>query len=130
MTASVTFDASQVRRLQARIEGIPTKVIPTLVVVGDKAAAQIQRDLRSKARGHRHFPSFPASITTDRRGLHWEIGADKQRKAVARLANILYFGTSKNGPVLEAPGAALDRQAPKLVKAVQAAAKALTDEIP
>lgn len=82
------------------LTGLRAPAIATGLIV--KSGAAIQRRMRADAEGIGHAPSFPASITTDLTqtfaGPEVEIGPDKDRRQGA-LGNILYYGTSKNGPV-------------------------------
>jgi hypothetical protein len=114
---SVEFDMSQVTRFAARIPRAEVAMVAPLAAVVETTAAAIQKDLRSKARGVGHAPSFPSSITHDIRGLSAEIGPDKNRRQGA-LGNLLYFGSVNNAPVLEHPSAALARARPAFEAAV------------
>lgn len=124
------FDTSDVERLVADLGRIPGRMVAPMTAAVTKSAKSVQRAMRADARGHAHFPHFPNSITADvtvKVGrIEAEIGPDKGRKQGA-LGNILYFGTSKNGPVLDINGP-LDAQAPKFQKAVEDAAGKLFDE--
>lgn len=114
---SVEFDMSDVVRFAARIPHAEAAMVAPLAGVVETTASAIEKDLRSKARGVGHAPSFPSSITHDIRGLSAEIGPDKNKRQGA-LGNILYFGTVNNAPVLEHPQAALDRARPAFEAAV------------
>lgn len=119
---TVTIDTSDVVRLAAELTGAGPRAVPALGVVVERTAVAVRDDLRRKARGHAMFPRFPSSITHDVRGLSAEIGPDKNRRQGA-LGNILYFGTSKHGPVLEHPSEALARAVPGFEAAVAAVAE-------
>lgn len=124
------FDMSEVNRLAADLGKIAGKSVPPLIAAVEKSAASIEQAMRSDAGGHAHAPYFPSSITHDVKvrvgGIEAEIGPDKGLRQGA-LGNILYFGTSKNGPVLDINGP-LDAEAPQLEQAVGDAAGKLLNE--
>lgn len=124
------FDVSEIHKLAADLGSIPGRMVPPMTAVVKKSAESVQKAMRSEARGHAHFPHFPSSITTDVKTkvgqIEAEVGPDKGRKQGA-LGNILYFGTSKNGPVLNL-NAPLDAETPKFQKAIEDAAGKLFDE--
>jgi hypothetical protein len=125
----MTFDTSEVLALGADLGRIAGKSVPPLLAAVEKSAAAVERAMRSDAQGHAHSPHFPNSITHDVKahfgGIEAEIGPDKGLTQGA-LGNILYFGTSKNGPVLNINGP-LDAESPKFQKAVEDAAGKLLD---
>jgi hypothetical protein len=124
------FDLSEVRALEQDLGRISGQVVKPLTETLTKSANAVRDAMRADAAGHAHFPHFPNAITADvktRVGqLEAEIGPDKSRTQGA-LGNILYFGTSKNGPVLNI-NAGLDAEAPKFEQAVAEAAGRLFDE--
>jgi hypothetical protein len=120
----VRMDVMGVTSLAADLGKAGPAVVPLARAVVERSALAVKNGMTQDASGHPHFPSFPQSITYDIRGLSAEIGPGKRRRQGA-LGNILYFGTSKNAPVLNI-GAALEREAPGFEKALgEAAAKAL-----
>lgn len=125
----MTFDTSEVLALGADLGRIAGKSIPPLLAAVEKSAAAVERGMRSEASGHAHLPQFPNSITHDVKahfgGIEAEIGPDKGLPQ-GPLGNIVYFGTSKNGPVANINGP-LDAEAPKFQKAVEDAAGKLLD---
>ena len=118
------FDTSEVGRLAADLGSIAGKTVPLLTAAVEKSADAVEKAMRADARGHAHSPHFPNSITHDVKvrvgGIEAEVGPDKGLTQGA-LGNILYFGTSKNGPVLNINGP-LDAEAPGFQKAVEDAA--------
>lgn len=112
-------DLSELRQLDADLGKIPGRAVPPLMAAADKSGQRVRRQMRSDARGIAHAPYFPASITHEVEvkvgQIAVEVGPDKGRKQGA-LGNILYFGTSKNGPVLDI-NAPLEAEGPKLEKA-------------
>jgi hypothetical protein len=103
--------------------GPAASVAARLIV--QKGALNIKRTMQDDARGIGHAPHFPDSITYETRDRPWgaegEIGPDKDRRQGA-LGNILYFGTSKNGPVRNI-STGLDAEAPRFEKALADAAE-------
>lgn len=85
------------------------------------AAQKIKKEMANEARGIGHAPSFPDSITYDVHGLEAEIGPDKSRRQGA-LGNILYFGTSHNGPVIADIAKPLKAEAPIVADLIAKAA--------
>lgn len=123
------FDMSDVLALSADLGKIAGKSVPPLIAAVERSAAAIEAGMRSGAGGHAHLPQFPASITHDVKvrvgGIEAEIGPDKGLPQ-GPLGNIVYFGTSKNGPVADINGP-LDAEAPEFEKAVGDAAGKLLD---
>lgn len=101
---TVRVDDSEVRRLSADLGRVPSRVVPAVDQVMKRGAQNVKEAMAEDASGHATFPHFPRSISYDRepspRGVSYEIGPDKQRTQGA-LGNILYFGTSDTGPVLD-----------------------------
>lgn len=112
----VSMDASEVDRLAAELTGVSWKMVPAIRAVVERGAFNVKREMVKDATGHSHAPAFPRSITYDIRGLSAEIGPDKNKRQGA-LANILYFGTSKNAPVINLT-AAIEREAPRFEQAL------------
>lgn len=127
---SMEFDVSELNALAADLGKIPGRMVKPMIGAVTKSSAGVRDAMRAEARGHAHFPHFPSSITAEvkvRVGqIEAEIGPDKGLTQGA-LGNILYFGTSKNGPVLNI-NAGLDQEAPKFQKAIEEAAGKLFDE--
>jgi len=124
------FDVTDLLDLSQDLGRIADQDIQPFRATAQASAGRIRDGMRDEARGHAHFPHFPNSITFEtkvaRGALEAEIGPDKGRTQGA-LGNILYFGTSKNAPVLNI-NAPLDAEAPKFQKAVEDAAGKLFDE--
>jgi hypothetical protein len=117
----IEFDASDADRLAVEIGKRAVKVAAGVYAVGTKAAVNVKNGMAADAEGIGHAPLFPDSITYDvapagLRTVLWRIGPDKDRPQGA-LGNILYFGTSKNGPVLDV-GKALREETPRLERAL------------
>lgn len=115
------FDVSEVYEFALGLDKAADDVFDKMRPVVAKGALNIKRDLQADAQGHPHFPAFPASISYETKALRneisAEIGPDKDKRQGA-LGNILYFGTSKNPAVLDINGP-LDREEPRLVKAIE-----------
>lgn len=124
------WDVSEVLDLAADLGKIPGQAVKPLREVVHTSARKIRDGMRADARGHAHSPHFPGSITFETKerfgGTDAEIGPDKGRTQGA-LGNILYFGTSKNGPVLNLLGP-LEAETVPFQKAVEDAAGKLFDE--
>ena len=116
----IEFDTSDVDKLAADLGRIPGRMVAPMVAAVTKSSHSVQRAMKADASGIGHAPHFPNSITDEVKvkvGLiEAEIGPDKGRTQGA-LGNILYFGTSKNGPVLNI-NAPLEGEAPKFEKAL------------
>lgn len=115
------FDVSELRQLEADLGRIPGRAVAPMIAATTKSANSVRDAMRSDARGIGHAPHFPNSITADVKvkvgQIEAEIGPDKGLTQGA-LGNILYFGTSKNGAVLDINGP-LDREKEKFAKAVE-----------
>lgn len=116
----ITVDMSEVNRLAADFGRIPGRAVPEADAISKKAAQNIKDQMVAEAESSGSYKHFAAAITYDRAfgfgKIGYEVGPDKDRTQGA-LGNILYFGTSKNGPVLdiEAP---MRAEAPRFEQAV------------
>lgn len=114
------FDMSEVRKLAADFDKIPAKAVRPLRSAVETSARRVRDGLRSSVDGHAHLPQFPESITDEihvqANAIGAEIGPDKARTQGA-LGNIVFFGTSKNGPVADL-NAPLDAEVPLFEQAV------------
>lgn len=126
----IEFDTSDVDKLAADLGKIPGKMVAPMTAALTVSAQSLQEAMRADAAGHPHAPYFPASITSEVHvkvgQISAEVGPDKGLRQGA-LGNILYFGTSKNGPVLDINGP-LDAESPKFEKTISDAAGKLLDE--
>lgn len=117
-STSIDFDTSDLIRLSVDMGKMPGKAVAGIEAVAAKAALNIKNGLAAEATGHPMFPQFASAISYDRKlaigSVEYEIGPDKQRPAGA-LGNILYFGTSKNAPVLNLMGP-LEAEEPNFIK--------------
>ncbi len=97
-------DFSEVRKLAADLGKASTEVYREAEKVAERAALNIKKSMQADAESAGHYKHFSGSISYDRATslgeIGYEIGPDKWRTQGA-LGNILYFGTSKNGPVLD-----------------------------
>ena len=119
----MSFDMREVQALAVDLGHLPRKAVAPLGVVVTESATRVRDDLRAKVEAidkHGHLKRFPDAITFDVRGLDAEIGPDKNRRQGA-LGNLLYYGTSRHGPVLEHPAAALARESDHLSASAAAA---------
>lgn len=108
-----------------QVAGLKASAVATAIVT--KGAMNVKQAMAADAAGIGHAPAFPASITFDVRqsmgGPEAEIGPDKGRTQGA-LGNLLYFGSSKNGPVRNI-SVGIDAEAPRFEKALLDAADPL-----
>lgn len=111
-------DMSQVDKLADDLEAVPEKIRPKVKQVVAKGAVNVKNGMRSDASGHPTFRHFPRSISYDTTddGLGAEIGPDKALIQGA-LGNLLYFGSSKNAPVLDINGP-LNKETPRFEDAL------------
>jgi hypothetical protein len=109
----MSIDFSQVEKLASDLEAVPEETRPEFRKVVEKGALNVKNGMQRDAQSSGHYKHFSRSISYDMTGdLEAEIGPDKGRVQGA-LGNILYFGTSKNAPVLDINGP-LNREAPRL----------------
>ena len=115
----VRVDGSEVRELSHDLGEVPDRVLPEVKKSVSRGALNIKNDMARDARSDGSYRHFHRSISYDlvHDGLAAEIGPDKNRVQGA-LGNILYFGTSKNAPVLNL-GGPLDREAPRFEAALR-----------
>ena len=95
---------SDADRLANDLAAAPLKAVPLVAAVVKKAAQNVKDHMVNEARSNGTYRHFHRSISYDVRsgfgGVEAEIGPDKDRTQGA-LGNVLYFGTSKNAPVLD-----------------------------
>lgn len=108
-----TVDTSELDQLVTDLDKVPAEVMPKFRKVLERGAVNVKNGMRADATGHPTFRYFPNSISYDLKGeLEAEIGPDKGRVQGA-LGNLLYFGTSKSGGVLDINGP-LNREGQRL----------------
>lgn len=128
----IELDSSEVKALVASLSGVPARAIAAVEAVTHRAAHNIKTGLAADAESDGYYPAFAASITYDRKfssltAIEYEVGPDKDRRQGA-LGNILYFGTSKNGAVLDFEGP-IQTEEPKFLKALLDAASGSLDAV-
>lgn len=112
-----SVDTSELDKLAADLDAVPEETRPKFRAVAEKGALNIKNGMRADATGHPSFPYFPTSISYDMTGeFEAEIGPDKSR-AQGALGNLLYFGTSKSGGVLDINGP-LNKEIPRFQDAI------------
>lgn len=112
MSIRVSVDVDGARELGRDLQNVPAEAMPKFRRVVERGANNIKRDMRSDASNGQSYRHFPYTIDYDMVGdLEAEIGPNKDRVQGA-LGNILYFGTSKNAPVLDI-NRGLRREAPR-----------------
>jgi len=111
---AVTVDTTQLDALAATLGAAPARVRPAVKAVVAKGALNVKKGMVADATGHAFLPRFPYTIGYDitATGLtvKAEIGPDHD-KPQGPLAGIVYFGTSKSGPVVNLTGP-IEREAP------------------
>lgn len=114
----MSLDFSEVDRLAAELEVDADAIRKKVPPVVRKGALNIKDGMRADATNARHYKHFSRSITYDETngGMGAEIGPDKALVQGA-LGNILYFGTSKNTPVLNLEGP-LEKELPRFESAL------------
>jgi len=122
---NVDVEFSETRRLEADLTKIPGRVVRDVEAVTRRAAQNIKTGLAADAENDGHYPDFADAITYERKfssltSIDYEIGPDKDRRQGA-LGNILYFGTSKNAPVLSLDGP-VQAEEPNFLRALRDAA--------
>lgn len=99
-----TVDTHELVKLADDLDQVPAEKRPEFRKVVEKGALNIKTGMRSDAAGHPTYRYFPLSISYDMTGeFSAEIGPDKGRVQGA-LGNLLYFGNSKSGGVLNING--------------------------
>lgn len=115
---SFSIDTHELDKLADDLDQVPPETLPKFKRVLAKGAVNIKDGMRADAGGHPKSRYFPTSISYDilDGGMAAEIGPDKSRVQGA-LGNILYFGTSKNAPVLDINGP-LNKETPRFEDAL------------
>ena len=123
------IDTSEVRALAADLGKASREVFKEAEKVTEKAAHNIKTTMADDAKSSGTYRHFAGSISYDRAmsvgQIGYEIGPDKDRTQGA-LGNILYFGTSKNAPVLDVE-VGLRKEAPEFEKRIGEMAEGLLD---
>lgn len=115
----MTADMSEVDKLARDLGASAANALRDVRAVIQKGALNIKNDLRDQANaaGIPEAANLARSISYDTTltpgGIKAEIGPTKAKKKSGRGGSFafLYFGNSKNGPVLPDPGDALKREA-------------------
>ena len=123
------IDTSEFRALAADLGKASREVFKEAEKVTEKAAHNIKTTMADDAKSSGTYRHFAGSISYDRAmsvgQIGYEIGPDKDRTQGA-LGNILYFGTSKNAPVLDVE-VGLRKEAPEFEKRIGEMAEGLLD---
>lgn len=123
------FDASELRSLAADLGKASREVFEEAEATTEKAAHNIKETMRAEAESSGAYRHFSGSISYDRKmsvgSIAYEVGPDKGRTQGA-LGNILYFGTSKNAPVLDVESG-LSKEAPEFERRIADMAARLLD---
>lgn len=111
-----SIDLSEVHALAVDLGKVSGAVEKGADRVLERSALGVKKKMveDAQARHQGHAKHFPRSISYDQDGrLGYVIGPDKSRRQGA-LGNLLYFGSSKNGPTLDIE-AGLIAEEPKLL---------------
>ena len=123
------IDTSEFRALAADLGRASREVFKEAEKVTEKAAHNIKTTMADDAKSSGTYRHFAGSISYTMQGngafSSAEIGPDKDRTQGA-LGNILYFGTSKNAPVLDVE-VGLRKEAPEFEKRIGEMAEGLLD---
>lgn len=123
------IDTSEFRALAADLGKASREVFKEAEKVTEKAAHNIKTTMADDAKSSGTYRHFAGSISYDRAmsagQIGYEIGPDKERMQGA-LGNILYFGTSKNAPVLDVE-VGLRKEAPEFERRIGEMAEGLLD---
>lgn len=119
--ATVKFEMHEVDKLLDAVTKASQPDLNDVAAVVSKGALNIKNDARRRARGLKHAPAYPSSITYDTyfslRGPTAEIGPDKTRRQGA-LGNLIEYGSVNNPPHPHLRPAA-DREQPRFEKALE-----------
>lgn len=107
------FDVSEIRKLATDLGKGNAATVTGARKIIEVGAIKIKKGMIADARrgSGKHAKRFPNSITYDLKGLSAEIGPDKSRPQGA-LGNIMYFGTSTQGPSIPDIAKPLKAEAP------------------
>lgn len=121
--SGIEIDMGEVRQFAADLGKVSGKAIPVARQVLSKGALNIKNQMRTEATssGVPEAASLAAFISYDMHGLAAEIGPTE---GAAGSFAFLYYGNSKNGPLLPDPALAMQKEADSLEKYL---AKALGD---
>ena len=105
MSDSMSFDFTELDRLAADLAEVPKNAGPFIQKAVEIGARNVRDTWRSSARGLRHAPSYPGSITYDMVGyrgfgvsiIQADIGPDKERPQGA-LGNLIEGGSPTSAP--------------------------------
>jgi len=111
---AVTVDTTQLDALAATLAAAPARLRPAVKAVVSKGALNVKNGMVADATGHAFLPRFPYTISYDITAtattVQAEIGPDHD-KPQGPLAGVVYFGTSRSGPVASLTGP-IEREAP------------------
>ena len=121
------FDTRELDALADDFTTAAARVVPALVPVAHRAGANMKRQMKRDASGHRNLPALPRYVQYDvdvhPTSVSVEVGFRKEGQG--NLANIAAFGTSNNAPIMDIT-APLVAELPKfMAQAAKAAAEAL-----
>jgi len=122
------IDTSEIDELVADLTAAPKILGNDARKIIQKGALNVKTEARRFARGLRHAPKYPSSITYDTYyaagGVMAEIGPDRELGAGLQgfLGPILEYGGTHSGPNAHM-GPALDREGPRFEEALADAAE-------
>lgn len=127
---SFSADTSELLGLEADLRAASADAVVEVRQVVAKGSLNIKNDWRKRWSGLSHMKHLPRTIsydtTVNKDTIVGEIGPDKDREGQAPYGNIMEYGTVNNPPT---PGGApaLEAEAPKFEKALEALAAKLVE---
>ena len=122
-------NVDEFRRLAADLGRVPANAYREVEATTKRAAQNIKDEMVADATSSGRYKHFSRSITYDRAmslgEIAYEVGPDKGRTQGA-LGNLLYFGTSKSGGVLDVE-VGLRAEAPEFERRVSEIVDGLLD---
>lgn len=125
----VGIDMTEVMTLAEDFGKASIKAVDEIDKVTERGALNVKNQMAAEAQSSGYYKHFSRSISYDRTTsigeVSYEIGPDKSLKgAQGALGNILYFGTSNNGAVLDIESP-IRAEAPRFTKALADVAEKL-----
>lgn len=122
MANDVTIDTSEMIRFAAHLGHVAGSVLPDVDKDVKRGAQNIKDDMVSEAVASKHFAGMGRTIDYERDYgigyVGYEVGPNRERGGQAPLAGVAYLGGANGGGgTLDLDGP-LEREAPRLMKAL------------